>query len=119
MPGSKQDRQVAAGQDMGPRLVQALHQVFEMGIEFRRAAGEVHGGDGPAGHHPDDRVDGVPFHLFRAVGSGQEVAVLAGLVAAPPQVDLQGADVLGLQVGITQMLQLAGKGQHGSSVLTG
>ena len=45
--------------------------------------------------------------------------MLARLVAAPAQVDLQGADALGLQVGITQMLQLAGKGQHGASALQG
>ena len=88
LAGFQQDRQVGPGKDMGPSQVQALHQVFVMGVEFRSPPGEVHGGDGAALHHPDDRVDGVAFHLFRAVRSGQEMAVFTRLVAAPPQVDL-------------------------------
>ena len=90
-----------------------------MGVEFRRPPGEVDAGDGPALHRPDDGVDGLTLHLFRALGSGHEVAVLACLVAAPPEVDLQGAEVLGIQAGITQVLKLAGKGQHRSSGLQG
>ena len=119
LAGFQEDRQVAPGEDMGARLAEALHQVFIVGIQFRGPAGEVHRGNSPARHRTDDRLDGLTFASVPGGGPGLEVAVLARLVAAPSQVDLQGADAGGLQVGKSHILELAGEGQHRSSGLQG
>ncbi len=119
LAGFQKDRQVAPGEDMGPQSVQALHQVLVMGVEFRRPP--VRSTQGMVQRSTTRMMASM---VSRCICSGRwgpamRWQCLHAWLQRHPEVDLQGAEVLGLQVGITQMLKLAGKGQHGSSGLQG
>ena len=74
-----------------------------MGVQFRRAAGEVQNLDAAGGQQAQDVPDGVRRHLFLAPRAGIDVAVQALLIAAIAQIDLQG-----LQAGAAQGGEIGG-----------
>ena len=100
------DGQVAAHHHCFSQGRDPFHQLPEMGIHLRRAAGEVHHFHGRMGRQFDHPPHHRGFHDFRALGPGLHMAMLAGLVAQLAHVDLQHRGGASFQRGKTRLKQL-------------
>ena len=85
-----EDRQVAAVHDPDALRASAADQFAKMGIQLRRAPGQVQRRDPPRRQVAQQQFNGLPIHGFGALGTGRHMAMGAGLVAAVAQVGLQG-----------------------------
>lgn len=86
------DGEVVAVDDMGTDGAGGLDEVAEKLADLRCAAGDVHGLRAVLADPRADLVGDLLGHHFRAVRAGIDVAVGAGLVAFPPDIDLQGLE---------------------------
>ena len=93
------DGEVVAHQHAAPQLAGAYHQVPEAGVDLGGPAGDVHRPEtGVACEHVEARLHHVVGHHLRARWRRVDVAVVARLVAALPDVHLEGVDLLGAQL---------------------
>ena len=90
--GEGEGGEVGADDDGVALVGECGDEVFEVGVEFWCAAGDVDGGDGCGGEEREDGVHGRFGHGFLSVWAGLVVAVAAGLVAAWAEVDLEGVE---------------------------
>src|SRR5712692_5114422 len=89
LPGLLHDGEVAAVDDVRALLARAQHEIAKMGIQLRRAAGDVeyfYSGDLEKDQHIGDRL---ARHQLGALRAGVDVAVHAALVALVAEIDLQ------------------------------
>ena len=95
LAGLEEHGQVAAVDHLAAEPMRAGDEVPELVVQLRGAAGEVEGGDvRVALQQPEHAVGDVPLHHLGALRAGLHVAVVAGQVAAPPDVHLEGPDLL-------------------------
>ena len=84
-----QDCQVAAIDDLRAGGPGGAHQVFEMGVHLRGAAGQVEDSHGVAVHVLQHHIYRLLIHHLGASGPGIDVTVGAGQVAFVAQIHLQ------------------------------
>jgi len=88
--GLEQDGQVAAVDHARAERAARAHDVAEMGIQLRGAAGQVERGGAARREIAQHLLRGLERHRLRARGPGVHMAVQARLVADITQVHLQG-----------------------------
>src|SRR4051812_5516178 len=89
LSGHFEDRQIAAIHHLHVHLARGAHQLAEVRIEFRRAAGDVERRYALASEEREYDVDHLARHFLGAVRTGVDMAMHAGLVAAIAKIDLQ------------------------------
>jgi hypothetical protein len=67
-----------------------LNQILKMWVHLRGATGYIYGGDGwTAVENIQDLIHGGFAHTFRSLGTGINMAMVAGLVTDFPDIDLK------------------------------
>jgi hypothetical protein len=95
-----ENREVAPVHDVTIQGACFGDEVAKVRVEFRGSAGDVDGMNlWAALEYLEDLVHGAEGHCLRSSGSSIHVAVAAGLIAALPEVDLQGGGAGATQSG--------------------
>src|ERR1051326_4534302 len=86
------DGQIAAIDDPTAEPASLPHDSAELGMELRRAAGDVEGGNLLLSQHSQAGVHDLRRHHFLPLRTGIDVTVPASLVAALADIDLKDRD---------------------------
>lgn len=84
-----ENREIATVDDPQLAATGLGDQATEIAIDLRRATGKVEGGYRAFLQKIEYRVDCLRRHFFRAVGTGPDMTMSAGLIAAIAEVELQ------------------------------
>src|SRR5689334_798286 len=83
-PGHLQDGEIAPVHHAHAHVARRRHEAAEMGVQFRRAAGDIERADALTRQEFKDRVDRRAVHLLGPIRAGIDVAMDARLIAAVP-----------------------------------
>src|SRR5215470_11265513 len=93
----EQHREIASHHHMASEALRFSDQIFEVRIQFRSAAGYVDRFDAGNSERSEDLIYSLARHLFGTIGSGVDMAMLTGLIALLPDVDLKNGQARGPQ----------------------
>ena len=113
-PFHEKHSEVRPVNDVAAERARLADQVFEIGVELRRAAGDVHDGDVAAGEHRNNLLGGLARHDFGARRARVHVAVAASLVAELADIYLQGCDARSPQSPAADLDEFLLEGDHAS-----
>src|SRR6476659_5601024 len=112
MSCGKQDRQVAAVDDVPTEPPTSLDEPTKMRVQFRGAAGNVEDWYVGSLQNVEALFGGFQRHRFTTIGSGVDVAVTTGLVANFSEVNLKDLDLSRAKNGKSKLSQLVTKGRR-------
>ncbi len=110
LAGLEEHGQVAAVDDLLSEASRAADQLSEMGVQLRRAAGQIDGLDaGTRRQEFEDPIDRAPRHDLASSGARFDMAVMTRLVAELPNVDLKDLGGVPGEGGEASARELGGK----------
>ena len=95
--GQEQHAQIAAVHDMAAEPSRLFNDPAELGVQLRRAAGDVHGRNIGLAQDSDTGFSGVARHTLLPVRARVHMAMPARLVAQLPDIDLKDGNAGGVE----------------------